>query len=1150
MRLIELALDAYGPFAGAKLNFDRAARLHIVYGPNEAGKTSALAAIGDLFYGVPPRAEKSFLRPAELRLGAMVEARNGQILQFCRRRGTKAALQDAAGAALPDDCLAPFLGAASREIFARAFGLCAEALRKGGDEMLRADGEMGASLFAAASGLRDLVGLRKRLETEADEVFGERKAGHRSFYQALDRFDLARKAERDATLSETALKTLRRQIETADTQLAEIKALDVAEAAEHRRLGRLLKAAPILNALARLRGEAALFDDLAGFSQPWADRLETLLAAWETMHGKAEAALQARNAAQDEVAQAQYDALLLAHAEAIDALAGEAGAEQKALDDLPRRETALRACVDKLRARAFACGFDDMDGLRGAAPDASALLRAESLISRGRELAAQKIDPQASLQRERQALATLRAQQGDAPPDIAALQEKLAAFGAVEAEEASCAELAEACAIEARQLDERRARLAPALPDLDLFAQAPSPDAAAIEQAAQAFDVLAVQRTEAKRQAEDAQNKLVAAEARLRALQKSGAIASRDDLRALRGKRDAHWPKLSESRDNSALWQAQAELFLAIQAQVDASADALIGDAARVAEAEAERDAMAVAQRALGAMQNKLQALAAEAETVRDAWARSWAHCGVTPAAPRAMARWRAEADHLMAARQKLLAQQARRDGLQERLRLLLAGLEPLAAAAGLPPLPLGAGAQARRIAARLKDFAREKEEAGALTARIAAAEANMQSAERRLADLTEAENAWRADYAPSLAMLRLDADTPFDEAQARIALWRGLPGEFEDHAKAERQVTSIAEDHAAFSDKVRALLAHCAPDLVALPALGAASALKQRLAGERVKQTTRANAETRLAKAVAAAQEAEAAAAAARQAVETCCAEAGFCGDSTALSARLRARRDHHAGIAAETERLALVAEGVDEAQLAEQAQGFDPEAARARLREIDSARESRREAGQEAFAAKSAGQTQLAQLNEGSGAEHAAFARESARAEIGMEARRWAVLKLASLMVGAGLEKHRQSRQDPLLARAGAIYGALTLGRYEGLRQDFGEDDRLHLLARRRDGAALPLSGLSEGARDQLYLALRLAFLEDYAKKSETPPFIADDLFASFDDARVAAGLDSLAGLSPSLQPILFTHHAHIVEIARQSLGAAAQILVLDGG
>ena len=216
MRLIELRLDAYGPFAGSRLCFDRAAPLHVVFGANEAGKTSALAAIGDLFFGVPPRSEKSFLRPADLRLGATIEARNGQTLQFFRRRGAKAGLLDAGGAPLPEDCLAPFLGAVSRDVFTRVFGLDAKELREGGAAMMKVDGEMGASLFAAASGLRGLIDLRKGLEAEADEIFGDRKAGRRSFYQALDRYNEALKAARESSLSEGALKTLRRQVVEAD----------------------------------------------------------------------------------------------------------------------------------------------------------------------------------------------------------------------------------------------------------------------------------------------------------------------------------------------------------------------------------------------------------------------------------------------------------------------------------------------------------------------------------------------------------------------------------------------------------------------------------------------------------------------------------------------------------------------------------------------------------------------------------------------------------------------------------------------------------------------------------------------------------------------------------------------------------------------
>ena len=52
MRLDRLDLLAYGHFTNrAPLDFSPPALLHVVYGPNEAGKSTTLAAVSDLLYG-------------------------------------------------------------------------------------------------------------------------------------------------------------------------------------------------------------------------------------------------------------------------------------------------------------------------------------------------------------------------------------------------------------------------------------------------------------------------------------------------------------------------------------------------------------------------------------------------------------------------------------------------------------------------------------------------------------------------------------------------------------------------------------------------------------------------------------------------------------------------------------------------------------------------------------------------------------------------------------------------------------------------------------------------------------------------------------------------------------------------------------------
>jgi hypothetical protein len=50
--------------------------------------------------------------------------------------------------------------------------------------------------------------------------------------------------------------------------------------------------------------------------------------------------------------------------------------------------------------------------------------------------------------------------------------------------------------------------------------------------------------------------------------------------------------------------------------------------------------------------------------------------------------------------------------------------------------------------------------------------------------------------------------------------------------------------------------------------------------------------------------------------------------------------------------------------------------------------------------------------------------------------------------------------------------------------------------------------MSKMSEGSTDQLFLALRLAALEQSVAAGVGLPFLADDIFVNFDDRRAEAG------------------------------------------
>ncbi|HRQ81073.1 MAG TPA: hypothetical protein PKZ97_08135, partial [Azospirillaceae bacterium] len=148
---------------------------------------------------------------------------------------------------------------------------------------------------------------------------------------------------------------------------------------------------------------------------------------------------------------------------------------------------------------------------------------------------------------------------------------------------------------------------------------------------------------------------------------------------------------------------------------------------------------------------------------------------------------------------------------------------------------------------------------------------------------------------------------------------------------------------------------------------------------------------------------------------------------------------------------------------------------------------------------------------------------------------------------------ERYREANQDPLLGRASALFaaaaGALPGGDpVIGLESLVGEDGRPALHVRRRSGVALAVSGLSEGTGDQLFLALRLAALEQRVEVGRPLPFIADDVFQTFDDDRTAACLALLAELGRRAQIIVFTHHRHVVRAAEQAAAGAVDVIDLS--
>lgn len=114
-------------------------------------------------------------------------------------------------------------------------------------------------------------------------------------------------------------------------------------------------------------------------------------------------------------------------------------------------------------------------------------------------------------------------------------------------------------------------------------------------------------------------------------------------------------------------------------------------------------------------------------------------------------------------------------------------------------------------------------------------------------------------------------------------------------------------------------------------------------------------------------------------------------------------------------------------------------------------------------------------------------------------------------------------KNRFSPTLgARAAEIFSALTDGRYDKvlLSQDMA-------LSAEQSGDPMSRSIrlLSQGAADQLYLAVRLAICGMVLPEEKHVPLLLDDALVSFDDRRLRAALDVLLAESEQRQILLFT-------------------------
>jgi len=1154
MRFETLSFERYGAFTDRVLELREGAQLHVVVGANEAGKTSALNAIGDLLFGFGKTTNYAFLHDqTTLRVGAKLRFAGGSRVFLRRRKGSKNTLLDEDDKPLADDLLAGVLGSITREVFFSEFGLTAEALREGGRELLRAGGRLAETLTASSARLSMLAQSRARLDAEADALFGPRRAAGKEFYAALDQHQEAEKHLREAIVTADALAA-------AESAVRDAQARRDALSDEHDKIGRdlarrerALRTAPKLRRLKETRDELSTLADLPEVEAEtvalWREaheelrRIERQLAEQQLDETEGAAAITALI----------VDEPLLEIGGKIDSLREKLGAVRKAEDDLPRRRESAHIARTALFEAARRLGLGSVEELLARQPADPALALARELIGARRDVERRLAETDSALattRRELQELEQACAKQGPCA-DPAPLLLRLQAFVDIPADAERLRREALGESLERRRLLEEAERLDPCAGDLENLARLALPDAARIEAARQTFDALGEDEKRASAEAKALQARLATIEEEIAALSRAGAVATREDLGAARSKRDHAYARLGAALDGEP--QPRREAFAALGAaerDVDAAAGLLLSDAERAARFEAARERRATEQRALEKLAASRDELASRRRAAQAEWATLWERAGVAPKTPQAMASWLERVSDILRRRARLAEQSVERDALAQKLdaqRTALTRLIEDAGAAGDAALPIEAlYKHARAGVDRMQAGWTEASAGNALRGKAAEALARAQESRARIGQESER---LLADWPNALAAIGLSGrpgDGPA-QAEAALAVWQAVPlqkSKFEDE---EHRIATMQDDIAGFETQVAELVALAAPDLSERRPREALDELSRRLAVSRSafeqRETLRKNAQKR----------ASAGAKLAQKRIlaheRLSAARAKLSLDETAPLApsfdRLQRRSSLLDDLAALARDLAETGDGHDEDALRGEQSDLDfdllpGEIARQKiaLTQVVNDIATAQTALHEATRARDA-------LAAGRDAASAAQGKAEAGAALIDVASRWLARASAARLAARAIERHRAAVQDPLLTRASTLFAIATDGAFTSLGADYDDEDTPTLVGLRENGVRVKIAGMSEGARDQLFLSLRLAMLE--LRAAEPLPFIGDDLLASFDENRTARALGLLAEFGRARQAIVFTHHQHVARIASELPGANVDVITL---
>ena len=1151
MRIAQLGLLRYGKFTDKQIELPRTEYdFHVIVGPNEAGKSTVRTAITELLYGMPNVSGMAFVHQLqELCISATLQGKDWE-RSFKRGRG-RTPITDSSGASHAEAWMQSILEGVSKQTFLQMFSLDHTRLVEGGKSILDPNESVGQLLFQAAAGIDSFGRVRDLLQAQAAEQWANRK-GSGEYGKAQKLLEDASAELKRVQVRAAAWREASQAAEEAENAVLscerELEQLD----ALRTKLERFRRLAPVYARLIRHRSDLADVGDTLSFPSTARTELEAVVSKLPQAEAAVETRLSEVERIKGELDSIVVNQVVLDGSSDINELAALRNQCRAYARDILLRQGEIKQRLDMVREAGQELGWgEDETLIRDKLPSLLALsavtnvLKGQGRVEEGaRSASTTKTEKDAEVLSLTEKLETLVA--GNISP---ALRQALAAAQAHKGTPAKLKQLQAAIAAGEQSL--RRAQAALKRPQLSLQAlremNVPSQERVTTlrldRQAKASAEAAASQRLG------EATNHSSQLALRVSQFKRGHRVVTRPQVQTARKGRDAIWASIKSEQLHVKDGASQMDAALR---GADELVDLELLSATDAAELQALNEQLEAAQLSEKRATETHDSTEQELKAFDDTWTEFIANCGVPGLHLDDALAW-------LNAREAVLAQE---DAIAEKVQEQSSLKDSTDAATAA----LASALKSEHVDIKPElDIERLCDVAEAHVRAIEKARTQREAAQEQLKDVTDAAaraaqelerrngevDAWQESWKAALAKASLsDFATSAAEAEAavaRAAQVRTWLAEIDDIRR--ERIDTMQADLNDLSRQALKAAETVAPQLAHMEAFELSTALDKLLKEESEKESERAAAR----KALHSAEQAR------RQ------AQAGL----RELEARLKPLLEL-GQVASAQELLPLVTTWERRTVLVEEVRSAETELLSAgdglNLEELETELSTHTVEGASAELTRVQGelervrgrltplverrleaQRKLDAINGGADAAKAESKRQEALAGMGEAGEQYLRFAVSSFLMRWAVDRYRDRKQGPMLKHASTVFKTLTRGAFDRLDIDFFQKPPA-LFAQRANKQLVPVSGLSDGTRDQLFLALRIAALELQLEQGAPFPFVADDLFINFDDDRSKAGLQALFELSKKTQVLFLSHHEHLIPAIEQLFGDKADIVKLD--